>query len=56
MGVGVPLLNEYKQEFVWKRLPQTVFGGPKLKLGYTAPVYVYLSQVLNSVCCHCSRF
>ncbi|XP_076463773.1 pecanex-like protein 4 [Babylonia areolata] len=46
MGGGVPLLNEYKQEFVWKRLPQTIFGGPKLKLGYSAPAYVYLTQVL----------
>ena len=45
MGGGVPLLNEYKQEFVWKRLPQTIFGGPKLKLGYDAPAYVYLTQV-----------
>ncbi|KAK7104932.1 pecanex-like protein 4 [Littorina saxatilis] len=46
MGGGVPLLNEYKQEFVWKRLPQTIFGGPKLKIGYDAPAYVYCTQVL----------
>ena len=46
MGSGVPLLNEYKQEFLWKRLPQTVLGGPKLRLGYDAPAYVYISQVL----------
>lgn len=45
MGAGVPLLNEYKQEFVWKRLPQTIFGGPKLKIGYDAPAYVYITQV-----------
>ena len=45
MGAGVPLLNEYKQEFVWKRLPQTIFGGPKLKIVYDAPAYVYITQV-----------
>lgn len=42
----MPLLNEYKQEFLWKRLPQTIFGGPKLRIGYDAPPYVYLTQVL----------
>ncbi len=46
MGSGVPLLNEYKQEFFWKRVPQSVLGGPKLKLGYDAPAYVYINQVL----------
>ncbi|KAK6181580.1 hypothetical protein SNE40_009406 [Patella caerulea] len=45
MGSGVPLLNEYKQEFLWKRFPQTVLGGPKLRLGYDAPAYVYLNQI-----------
>lgn len=46
MGTGIPLLNEYKQEFFWKRFPQTVLGGPKLRLGYDAPVYVYLNQAV----------
>ncbi|XP_002735175.1 pecanex-like protein 4 [Saccoglossus kowalevskii] len=46
MGNGVPLLNDYKQEFFWKRFPQTVLGGPKLRLGYDAPVYVYTNQVV----------
>ena len=46
MGNGVPLLNEYKQEFFWKRFPQTVLGGLKFKLGYRAPFYVYLNQIL----------
>ena len=46
MGSGVPFLNEYKLEFFWKRVPQTVLGGPKLRLGYDAPPYVYLNQVL----------
>ncbi|XP_046577291.1 pecanex-like protein 4 [Haliotis rubra] len=46
MGTGVPLLNDYKQEFFWKRFPQTVLGGPKFRLGYDAPAYVYLNQIL----------
>ena len=46
MGTGVPLLNEYKLDFFWKRVPQSTLGGPKLKLGYDAPVYVYVNQVL----------
>lgn len=40
------MLNDYKLEFFWKRFPQTLLGGPKLKLGYEAPFYVYLNQVL----------
>ena len=46
MGNGVPLLNDYKQEFFWKRFPQTVLGGAKLRIGYDAPVYVYFNQIL----------
>ncbi|XP_059908395.1 pecanex-like protein 4 [Gadus macrocephalus] len=46
MGPDVPLLNEYKQEFFWKRFPQTVLGGPRFKLGYCAPPYVYVHQAL----------
>lgn len=46
MGTSVPLLNEYKQEFLAKRLPQTILGGLKIKLGYDAPVYVYINQIL----------
>ena len=42
----VPLLNEYKQNFVKKRIPQTLLGGPNVKLGYTAPCYVYGLQIL----------
>lgn len=45
MGPDVPLLNDYKQEFFWKRFPQTVLGGPRLKLGYCAPPFVYIHQV-----------
>ena len=45
MGSGAPLLNEYKCAFLWRRLPQTILGGPKLKLGQSAPVYVYVIQV-----------
>ena len=43
---GAPLLNDYKLDFFWKRFPQTLFGGPKLKLGYDAPFYVYINQVV----------
>uniref|UniRef100_A0A8C5N1Z4 Pecanex-like protein n=1 Tax=Leptobrachium leishanense TaxID=445787 RepID=A0A8C5N1Z4_9ANUR len=46
MGPDVPLLNDYKQEFFWKRFPQTVLGGPRLKLGYSVPPYIYVNQVL----------
>lgn len=46
MGPDVPLLNDYKQEFFWKRFPQTVLGGPRLKLGYCAPPYVYVHQLV----------
>lgn len=45
-GGGAPLLNDYKLEFFWKRFPQTLLGGIKLKLGYDAPFYVYVNQVL----------
>lgn len=46
MGSGIPLLNEYKREFLSKRFPQTLLGGPKLRLGYGAPIYVYFNQVI----------
>ncbi|XP_075699720.1 pecanex-like protein 4 [Rhinoderma darwinii] len=46
MGPDVPLLNDYKQEFFWKRFPQTILGGPRFKLGYGAPPYVYINQVI----------
>ncbi|XP_041122845.1 pecanex-like protein 4 isoform X2 [Polyodon spathula] len=46
MGPDVPLLNEYKQEFFWKRFPQTVLGGPQFKLGYCAPPYIYVNQII----------
>lgn len=46
MGPDVPLLNDYKQEFFWKRFPQTILGGPRLKLGYCAPPYVYVHQLV----------
>ena len=45
MGQEVPLLNEYKRDFFWKRFPQTLLGGPKLKLGFSAPAYVYINQL-----------
>ncbi|CAH1261827.1 PCNX4 [Branchiostoma lanceolatum] len=45
MGSGAPLLNDYKQDFFWKRFPQTLLGGQKLRLGYDAPAYVYINQL-----------
>ena len=45
MGSGVPLMNKYKEEFFWRRFLQTLLGGPKLRLGYDAPSYVYGIQV-----------
>ncbi|NWX82752.1 PCX4 protein, partial [Nothoprocta pentlandii] len=46
MGPDVPLLNDYKQEFFLKRFPQTVLGGPRFKLGYCAPPYIYVNQII----------
>ncbi|XP_014726876.1 PREDICTED: pecanex-like protein 4 [Sturnus vulgaris] len=46
MGPDVPLLNDYKQEFFLKRFPQTLLGGPRLKLGYCAPPYIYVNQII----------
>ncbi|KAK2538955.1 Pcnxl4 [Columba guinea] len=46
MGPDVPLLNDYKQEFFLKRFPQTLLGGPRFKLGYCAPPYVYVNQII----------
>ncbi|XP_038631726.1 pecanex-like protein 4 isoform X2 [Scyliorhinus canicula] len=46
MGPDVPLLNDYKQEFFWKRFPQTILGGPRFKLGYCAPPYIYVNQII----------
>lgn len=46
MSPDVPLLNDYKKDFFLKRFPQTVLGGPRLKLGYCAPPYVYINQII----------
>ncbi|XP_058149327.1 pecanex-like protein 4 isoform X5 [Dasypus novemcinctus] len=46
MSPDVPLLNDYKQDFFLKRFPQTVLGGPRLKLGYCAPPYIYVNQII----------
>ena len=45
-GTSAPLLNEYKQEFFWRRLPQTILGGLRLNLSHEAPCYVYTLQLL----------
>ncbi|XP_054826723.1 pecanex-like protein 4 [Eublepharis macularius] len=46
MGPDVPLLNDHKQEFLLRRFPQTVLGGPRFKLGHSAPSYIYLNQII----------
>ncbi|KAM5274493.1 pecanex-like protein 4 [Ctenodactylus gundi] len=46
MSPDVPLLNDYKQDFLLKRLPQTILGGPRLKLGYHVPPYIYVNQII----------
>ncbi|XP_006144884.1 pecanex-like protein 4 isoform X3 [Tupaia chinensis] len=46
MSPDVPLLNDYKQDFFLKRFPQTILGGPRLKLGYCAPPYIYINQII----------
>uniref|UniRef100_A0A8C6BF39 Pecanex-like protein n=1 Tax=Monodon monoceros TaxID=40151 RepID=A0A8C6BF39_MONMO len=46
MSPDVPLLNDYKQDFFLKRFPQTVLGGPRLNLGYCAPPYIYVNQII----------
>ncbi|XP_039720141.1 pecanex-like protein 4 isoform X2 [Pteropus medius] len=46
MSPDVPLLNDYKKDFFLKRFPQTVLGGPRLKLGYCAPSYIYVNQII----------
>ncbi|XP_056666825.1 pecanex-like protein 4 isoform X2 [Monodelphis domestica] len=46
MGPDVPLLNDYKQDFFLKRFPQTVLGGARFKLGYCAPPYIYVNQII----------
>ncbi|XP_060030853.1 pecanex-like protein 4 isoform X2 [Erinaceus europaeus] len=46
MSPNVPLLNDYKQDFFLKRFPQTILGGPRFKLGYRAPSYIYANQII----------
>ena len=44
-----PLLNNYKQEYFQKRLPQTILGGPIIKSGSTQlkfPVYIHVYQFI----------
>ncbi|XP_069921189.1 pecanex-like protein 4 isoform X5 [Oryctolagus cuniculus] len=46
MSPDAPLLNDYKQDFFLKRFPQTVLGGARLNLGYCAPPYIYVNQII----------
>lgn len=46
MESSAPLINDYKLAFFAKRFPQTLLGGLKLRLGYEAPFFVYVNQLL----------
>ncbi|KAM5241613.1 pecanex-like protein 4 isoform 2-T5 [Hipposideros larvatus] len=46
MSPDVPLLNDYKKDFFLKRFLRTVLGGPRLKLGFCAPPYIYVNQII----------
>ncbi|XP_077180060.1 pecanex-like protein 4 [Paroedura picta] len=46
MGPDVPLLDYHKRSFLLRRLAQTALGGPRLKLGQSAPAYVYVNQIV----------
>ncbi|KAL8168772.1 UNVERIFIED_CONTAM: hypothetical protein K2H54_016585 [Gekko kuhli] len=46
MGPDVPLLDYHKRDFLLRRLAQTALGGPRLKLGQSAPSYVFVNQVV----------
>ncbi|XP_060118477.1 pecanex-like protein 4 [Heteronotia binoei] len=46
MGPDVPLLDYHKRDFVLRRFTQTALGGPRLKLGQSAPSYVFVNQIV----------
>ncbi|XP_048341813.1 pecanex-like protein 4 isoform X2 [Sphaerodactylus townsendi] len=46
MGPDVPLLDYHKRDFLLRRFAQTALGGPRLRLGQSAPPYVYVNQVI----------
>lgn len=46
MGPDVPLLDYHKQDFLLRRLTQTALGGLRLKLGQSAPWYVFVNQII----------
>eukprot|EP00794_Sanderia_malayensis_P006593 gene6593-7337_t len=41
-----PLLNDYKYDYFTRRLPQTISGGLRLKIGSHLPIYIYFLQLL----------
>ncbi|CAG0888606.1 unnamed protein product [Darwinula stevensoni] len=45
-AMDAPLLNEYKHEFVFRRLLATALGGARFKWGFQVPYHVHLIQVL----------
>ena len=40
------VINDYKREYLWRRLAQTACGGARLRLPFAAPLYVPLLQLL----------
>ena len=40
-----PLVNEYKQAFIWRRLLHTLLGGLRLALPHAQQPYIYIIQV-----------
>ncbi|XP_067119884.1 pecanex-like protein 4 [Centruroides vittatus] len=44
--MSTPLISEYKRPFIVRRLLQTFLGGPKIKLGFKAPVYIYIIHIV----------
>ena len=40
------VINDYKREYLWRRLAQTAAGGARLRLPFAAPLYVPLLQLL----------
>ncbi|KAG1671728.1 Pecanex-like protein 4 [Nymphon striatum] len=44
--MNIPLIDDLKRDFVIRRVVQTFLGGAKLKIGYKAPICVYILQIL----------
>ena len=40
------VINDYKREYLWRRIAQTAVGGARLRLPFVAPLYVPALQLL----------